>query len=88
MPQCCLLTTMANALPQPNHDRMPVIVRREDWEEWFSPGELGDQGFQRITAPYRAEETSALAISPLAKGTNSLSSGSWSKNSNAQKLTA
>ncbi len=44
---------------------MPVIVRREDWEEWFSPGELGDQGFERITTPYSAEEMSALAVSPL-----------------------
>ena len=44
---------------------MPVIVRREDWEEWFSPGDLADQGFQRITAPYRAAEMSALAVSPL-----------------------
>jgi len=42
-----------------------VIVRREDWEEWFSPGELGDQGFQRITSPYRAAEMSALAVSTL-----------------------
>jgi putative SOS response-associated peptidase YedK len=44
---------------------MPVIVRREDWEEWFSPGELGDQGFKRITTPYRAEEMSVVAVSPL-----------------------
>jgi len=47
------------------HDRMPVIVRREDWEEWFSPGELADRSFQRITTPYRAEEMSAVAVSPL-----------------------
>jgi len=65
MPRCCLLTAAANAVLEPIHDRMPVIVRREDWEEWFSPGELGDHAFQRITAPYRAEEMSALAVSPL-----------------------
>ena len=64
LPRCCLLTTAANAVLEPIHDRMPVIVRREDWEEWFSPGELGDQGFRRITAPYRAAEISALAVSP------------------------
>jgi len=32
MPRCCLLTTTANAVLAPIHDRMPVIVRREDWE--------------------------------------------------------
>ena len=65
VPRCCLLTTSANTVLEPVHDRMSVIVRREDWEEWFSPGELGDQGFQRITSPYRAEEMSALAVSAL-----------------------
>jgi hypothetical protein len=44
---------------------MPVIVRREDWDEWFSPGELEDRSFQRITAPYAPEEISALEVSPL-----------------------
>jgi len=47
------------------HDRMPVIVRHDDWEEWFSPGELAAESFLRITTPYRAEERSALAVSPL-----------------------
>jgi hypothetical protein len=30
-PQRCLLTAAANAVPEPIHDRMPVIFRREDW---------------------------------------------------------
>ena len=62
---CCLLTTSANAVLEPIHDRMPVIVRREDWDEWFSTGELVEQSFQRVTAPYHAEEMSALAVSTL-----------------------
>jgi putative SOS response-associated peptidase YedK len=44
---------------------MPVIVRREDWDEWMSPGELAEQSFQRITTPYAPEEMSALEVSPL-----------------------
>jgi len=44
---------------------MPVIVRREDWAEWFSPGDLLDESFQRIMAPYRAEEVTSLAVSPV-----------------------
>jgi hypothetical protein len=42
---------------------MPVIVRQENWEQWFSDGELSDDIFQRITAPYSADEMSALAVS-------------------------
>jgi len=63
--RCCLLTTSANSVLEAIHNRMPVIVRREDWEEWMVPGELADQSFQRITTPYLAEEMSALEVSPL-----------------------
>jgi len=63
--RCCLLTTAANSVLEPIHNRMPVIVRREDWEEWFSPDPLSDVSFQRITTPYLAEEMSALEVSPL-----------------------
>ena len=64
LPRCCLLTTAANALLEPIHGRMPVIVRREDWPEWFTPGDLAGPSFERITAPYAAGEMSALAVSP------------------------
>jgi len=30
---------------------MPVIIPREDWEEWFSPWELAAESFLRITTP-------------------------------------
>jgi len=65
LPRCCLLTTAANAMLEPIHDRMPVIVPHEDWDEWFSPGELAAESFLRITTPYEAEEMSALPVSPL-----------------------
>ncbi len=63
--RCCLLTTSANSVLEPIHDRMPVIVRREDWPEWLSPGELVAGSVQRIMTPYRAEEMISLAVSPL-----------------------
>jgi putative SOS response-associated peptidase YedK len=34
---CALLTTSANALMQPIHDRMPVIIGAEDYATWLSP---------------------------------------------------
>ena len=59
--RCCLLTTAANRGLESIHDRMPVIILPQDWEEWFSPVELTAQSFLRITIPYPAEEMSALA---------------------------
>jgi putative SOS response-associated peptidase YedK len=63
--RCCLLTTSANAILAPIHNRMPVIVRREDWAEWLSPDELADPSFGRIMTPYAPEEMTAIQVSPL-----------------------
>lgn len=40
---CCITTTQANALMEPIHDRMPVILDRELWAAWLSP-QLHDAG--------------------------------------------
>jgi putative SOS response-associated peptidase YedK len=42
-----------------------VIVPHEDWDLWFSPGELAAESFLRITTPYPGDEMSALVVSPL-----------------------
>jgi putative SOS response-associated peptidase YedK len=34
---CAIVTTQANALMAPIHDRMPVILEREDWPRWLDP---------------------------------------------------
>jgi len=33
---CCILTTAANALMAPIHDRMPVMVAPADWARWLA----------------------------------------------------
>ena len=33
---CCIVTTEANALMAPIHDRMPVLLAREHWSAWLS----------------------------------------------------
>lgn len=33
---CCIITTDANALMQPIHDRMPVILSPDLWDNWLS----------------------------------------------------
>lgn len=34
---CAIITTTANALMMPIHDRMPVILRMEDYPAWIDP---------------------------------------------------
>jgi putative SOS response-associated peptidase YedK len=34
---CCIITTAANALMETIHDRMPVILDRDQWSDWLSP---------------------------------------------------
>ena len=38
---CCVITTSANGTMSPIHDRMPVILEREDWSEWLAVGPTG-----------------------------------------------
>jgi len=33
---CCIVTTEPNAVMAPIHDRMPVILGRDDWATWLS----------------------------------------------------
>jgi putative SOS response-associated peptidase YedK len=35
---CAIVTTAANALLAPIHDRMPVILEKADWAAWLDPG--------------------------------------------------
>ena len=50
---CTLITTEANELMAPIHDRMPVVLRRQDYEAWLSPGplEAGELGALLRPAP-------------------------------------
>ena len=34
---CAIVTIEANALMAPIHDRMPVVLEREDWAAWLDP---------------------------------------------------
>ncbi|MFZ2161982.1 MAG: SOS response-associated peptidase [Sideroxyarcus sp.] len=36
---CCIITTDANEIMQPIHDRMPVILDAGQWDTWLSPKE-------------------------------------------------
>lgn len=57
---CCLITTGANEIMVPVHDRMPVIVASEQYEAWLSapPAEAFE-----LVKPFRAEAMQAWPVS-------------------------
>ena len=51
--QFSILTTAANALMRPVHDRMPVILRPDDWLDWLNPrfNDMNHLNFMMHPAP-------------------------------------
>jgi putative SOS response-associated peptidase YedK len=62
---CTLLTTEANELLAPYHDRMPVIVRPEDYDLWLDAGVRSAELLRPLLRPYAHEEMGAYEVSPL-----------------------
>lgn len=62
---CTLLTTEANSLLSPYHDRMPVILRPEDYDLWLDTEVRRADLLVPLLRPYPHEEMSAHAVSPL-----------------------
>jgi putative SOS response-associated peptidase YedK len=62
---CTLLTTSANELLAPHHDRMPVILRPQDYALWLDTGVRRADLLTPLLRPYPHEEMSAYAVSLL-----------------------
>ena len=60
-----ILTTEPNEVTVKIHDRMPVIVRKEDYARWLDPSVREADKLLHILAPYPAEEMIAYPIRPL-----------------------
>ena len=65
---CAILTTGANALLAPIHDRMPVILDRSDYDLWLDP-EAREEDLQRILRPFPATEMMAVPVSARVNST-------------------
>jgi putative SOS response-associated peptidase YedK len=59
---CTILTTNANAITAPIHDRMPVILHPDDYDLWL---DLTIQTPQHALKPYASDEMEAFPISAL-----------------------
>jgi putative SOS response-associated peptidase YedK len=62
-PACAIITTEANELVRPVHDRMPVIVPREQFGLWLDPDQHQAAEMLPLLVPYPAERMSAVAVS-------------------------
>lgn len=63
IPTCVVITTEANDLVRPIHDRMPVILRPEVYQQWLSPDEKKPEDLEGLLAPYPPEEMEAYEVS-------------------------
>ena len=62
---CTLLTTEANELVRPIHDRMPVILPRTAYDAWLDPAVASPDTLAPLLAPYPSGEMEARAVSPF-----------------------
>jgi putative SOS response-associated peptidase YedK len=60
---CTIITTDANKLLKPIHDRMPVILNREDRSRWLDPEFSDDGGLTALLIPYDPNEMEYYAVS-------------------------
>jgi putative SOS response-associated peptidase YedK len=61
---CTIITTHANSLMSPLHQRMPVIVPPESYDLWLDPGVGDTQRLLPLLVPYPAEFMHAVPVSP------------------------
>lgn len=60
---CTILTTEANDLLRPVHDRMPVILERQDYDLWLDPEMQQSDRLQSLLRPYSADAMTSYAVS-------------------------
>ena len=65
---CCLITTSANQLMAPIHQRMPVILSKEDQLIWMNNQEYHPEQLNKIMQPYSGND---LMCFPVTREVNS-----------------
>jgi len=59
---CAIITTSANELLSPIHDRMPVIMRDDLYDLWLNPGVPGSE-VKKLLEPFPSEEMKSDPVS-------------------------
>lgn len=59
---CTIITTEANDVLKPVHDRMPVILKAENYDEWLVSKEKNTERLQKLLVPYAADEMGSHTV--------------------------
>ena len=62
---CTLITTAPNAVMEPIHHRMPVILNSKDYADWLDPSLQAIERVNVLLRPYPPEKMEAYAVSQL-----------------------
>jgi putative SOS response-associated peptidase YedK len=62
---CSVITTAANALLAPLHDRMPVFLHRSDWGTWLDPANDDVDSLASLLVPAPEEMLTLHRVGPL-----------------------
>jgi len=62
---CTILTTDANELMQPIHERMPVILPPEQYDLWLDPRCQDNEKLAKLLRPFPSEKMPAYRVSTL-----------------------
>ena len=62
---CSILTTSANDIMAPIHDRMPVLLEERDFDLWLVPNESRSESIRPLFRPFPAGPMSRVPISTL-----------------------
>lgn len=60
---CAIVTTKANALIEPIHHRMPVLLARESWAAWLNPATPLPE-LLALLQPYPGDQMQAWEVAP------------------------
>jgi putative SOS response-associated peptidase YedK len=67
---CTIITTSPNLLMEDIHNRMPVILPREVYSKWLTPGEVEPRNLNHLLEPYPEEEMQAYPVSRMVNSPN------------------
>jgi putative SOS response-associated peptidase YedK len=62
---CCVITTVPNALVSPIHDRMPVIVAREDYAQWLNRHATNAGDLMHLLLPFPEAQMKATPVNSV-----------------------
>ncbi len=69
---CTIITTTPNALMKTIHDRMPAILKPQDYRAWLAPEEKIPAELQQLLVQYPAEEMEMMEVGKSVNNTRNL----------------